>query len=246
MPAKWGSFLLRHLMAGGYDLTSIFPVNPHEEKIHGLKAYPDLASIPKKVDLVIITTPAKLVAGILDQVAACGIRHVVVISSSFSEVGVEGEALERELAEKARTHGLNMVGPNTMGVINTACDMFAVGAPLQLTKGNISYVSQSGNVGAQMLGWTMSQGIGFGKFVGSGNEATLHCEDYLEYFGEDDDTNLILAYIEGLENGRRFMETAGRVCRRKPVIALKSGRTEAGMRAAASHTGALAGSDTIY
>ena len=132
-----------------------------------------------------------------------------------------------------------------MGIVNTAVDMYALGAPLQLRKGNISFVSQSGNVGAQLLGWTMSQGIGFGKFVGTGNEASIHCEDVVGYFGEDPDTDLILAYIEGLENGQLFVERCTRASQRKPVIVLKSGRTEAGSRAASSHTGALAGSDDV-
>lgn len=246
MPAKWGSFLLSHLMGGGYARDRIFPVNPRETEIHGLPAYASLADLPRKVDLVIVTTPAKLVAGILEECAAQDLKHVVVISSDFSEVGPEGAALEREIAEVARKHGLNMVGPNTMGIINTRRDIYAVGAPLQLVRGNIAYVSQSGNVGAQMLGWTMSQGIGFGKFVGSGNEATLHCEDFIRYFGDDSDTDLILAYIEGLDDGRNFVEVVREVAKRKPIIALKSGRTEAGMKAAASHTGALAGSDHIY
>lgn len=245
-PDKWGSFLLGHLMGGGYGHENIFPVNPHEKQIHGLKAYPSLAELPRKVSLVIITTPAKLVAGILEECAAQGLKHVVVISSNFSEVGLEGAELEREIAEVARKHGLMMVGPNTMGVINTRKDMYAVGAPLQLIRGNIAYVSQSGNVGAQMLGWTGSQGVGFGKFAGSGNEATLHCQDFIQYFGEDPDTDLILAYIEGLDDGRDFLRIVREVAKRKPIIALKSGRTEAGMKAAASHTGALAGSDKIY
>ncbi len=246
MPAKWGSFLLSHLIGGGYKRENIFPVNPHEEKIHGLPAYASLADLPRKVDLVIITTPAKLVAGILEECAAQDLKHVVVISSNFSEVGAEGARLELEIAEVARKCGIVMVGPNTMGIINTRNDMYAVGAPLQLVRGNNAFVSQSGNVGAQMLGWTMNQGIGFGKFIGSGNEATLHCEDIIGYLGDDADTDLILAYIEGLVDGRNFLEVVREVSKRKPIIALKSGRTEAGMKAAASHTGALAGSDQIY
>ncbi len=246
MPAKWGSFLLSHLTGGGYKRENIYPINPHEEKIHGLPAYKSLSELPRKVDLVIITTPAKLVAGILEECASLDLKHVVVISSNFSEVGPEGAELEREIGEVAERHGITMVGPNTMGIINTRKDMYAVGAPLQLVHGDNAFVSQSGNVGAQMLGWTMSQGIGFGKFIGSGNEATLHCEDIIGYFGKDPDTDLILAYIEGLEDGRKFIDIVREVAKRKPIIALKSGRTEAGMKAAASHTGALAGSDQIY
>ncbi len=246
VPTKWGSFLLNHLTGGGYPKEKIFPINPHEENIHGLKAYASLSELQQPVDLVVITTPAKVVPSILEECARVDMRNIVVISSNFSEVGAEGAALEKEITNIAQKRDLFMVGPNTMGIINTQVDMYAVGAPLQLHKGKISFVSQSGNVGAQMLGWTMSQGIGFGKFIGTGNEALIHCEDFIEYFGKDPDTELILAYIEGLDNGRRFMEIAGETALKKPIIVLKSGRTEAGSKAAVSHTGALAGSDKIY
>ncbi len=246
VPAKWGSFLLINLMAGGYPRESIYPVNPREERIHGLAAYPSLAALPVAPDLAFITTPAATVPGILEQCSAKGVRHVIVVSSNFSEAGEDGARLERELVEVATRHGLVVVGPNTMGIVNTGQSIFAVGAPLQLHQGAISFVSQSGNVGANMLGWTMNQGIGFGKFVGSGNEALLRAEDYIEYFGEDEETRLILAYLEGVDNGRRFLDIVSRITPRKPVIVLKSGRTEEGGKAAMSHTGSLAGSDHIY
>ncbi len=246
VPSKWGSFLLINLMAGGYPRQSIFPINPKEKEIHGLAAYPSLSSLPLTPDLAFITTPAVTVAGILEECARAGVRHAVVISSSFSEVGEDGALRERELAEVARRHDLTVVGPNTMGIVSTRQRIFAVGAPVQLHPGGISFVSQSGNVGANMLGWTMNQGIGFGKFVGSGNEALLHAEDYIDYFGEDEETGLILAYLEGVDNGRRFLDIVSRISLSKPVIVLKSGRTEEGGRAAMSHTGSLAGSDRIY
>ncbi|MEW6553099.1 MAG: CoA-binding protein [Actinomycetota bacterium] len=245
-PAKWGSFLLINLMAGGYPRERIYPVNPRETTIHGLQAYPSLASLPTVPDLAFITTPATTVAGILEECARVGTDHIIVISSNFSEVGEDGARLEREVKETAIRHGLTVVGPNTMGIVSTRRRIFAVGAPVQLHPGGISFVSQSGNVGANMLGWTMNQGIGFGKFVGSGNEALLHAEDYIDYFGEDDETSLILAYLEGVDNGRDFIEIVSRISLAKPVIVLKSGRTEEGGRAAMSHTGSLAGSDHIY
>ncbi len=242
---KWGSFLLSHLTGGGFPRERVFPVNSREEFIHDIPAYASLEELPRPADLVVVTTPAPAVPGVLEECARCGMTNVIVISSGFSEVGGEGVALEREISRLAAEKGLTMFGPNTMGIVNTAVDMYALGAPLQLRKGNISFVSQSGNVGAQLLGWTMSQGIGFGKFVGTGNEASIHCEDVVGYFGEDPDTDLILAYIEGLENGQLFVERCTRASQRKPVIVLKSGRTEAGSRAASSHTGALAGSDDV-
>jgi acyl-CoA synthetase (NDP forming) len=246
VPAKWGSFLLINLMAGGYPRENIFPINPKEREIHGLQAYPSLSSLPIVPDLAFITTPAATVAGLLEECAMVGTKHIIIISSSFSEIGEEGARLESAVADVARKHGLTIVGPNTMGIVSTRQRIFAVGAPVQLHPGGISFVSQSGNVGANMLGWTMNQGIGFGKFVGSGNEALLHAEDYIDYFGEDEETNLILAYLEGVENGRDFIDIVSRISLKKPVIVLKSGRTEEGGRAAMSHTGSLAGSDHIY
>ncbi len=246
VPSKWGSFLLVNLLAGGYPREKVYPVNPKESAIHGLTAYPDIASLPETPDLAIVTTPAHTVPGILEECSRKGITHVVVISSNFSEVGEEGARLERVLVDTAQRLGLTIVGPNTMGIVNAAHSLFAVGAPLQLRPGHISFVSQSGNVGANMLGWTMNQGIGFGKFVGSGNEALLSAADYIDYFGEDDETRLILAYLEGVDDGRAFMKTVSRTSLKKPVIVLKSGRTEEGSRAAMSHTGSLAGSDSIY
>ena len=246
VPAKWGSFLLINLLAGGYPRENIYPINPKEKEIHGLTAYPSLSDLPIVPDLAFITTPASTVTGILEQCAANGVRHIIVISSGFSEVGEEGVRLEKELADTARKHDLTVVGPNTMGIVSTRQKIFAVGAPVQLHPGNISFISQSGNVGANMLGWTMNQGIGFGKFVGSGNEALVHAEDYIEYFGEDEETELILAYLEGVENGRGFLDIVSRISLKKPVIVLKSGRTEEGGKAAKSHTGSLAGSDHIY
>jgi acyl-CoA synthetase (NDP forming) len=232
-PGKWGSFLLVNLLSGGYPKEDVFPVNLKEKEVHGLPAYPGLSSLPQKPDLVVITTPAKTVGAILEECSQQDIKHVVVISSNFSEVSEEGAQLEEEIAAIARKHDLTMVG-------------YAVGAPLQLHPGKISFVSQSGNVGANMLGWTMNQGIGFGKFVGSGNEAVLHAEDYIEYFGNDKETDLILAYLEGVDNGRKFIQVASSTCLKKPVIVLKSARTDEGGRAAMSHTGSMAGADTIY
>ncbi len=246
VPSKWGSFLLVNLMAGGYPRDRIFPVNPREKEIHGLTAYPSVEALPEAPDLAIITTPAHTVCGVLEDCARRGITHAVVISSNFSEVGEEGARLERELVEVARRHALTVVGPNTMGVVNAAHRFYAVGAPVMLRPGNISFVSQSGNVGANLLGWTMNQGIGFGKFVGSGNEALLSASHYIDYFGEDSDTYLILAYLEGVDDGRSLMEVLSRTTQRKPVIIIKSGRTEEGSKAAMSHTGSLAGSDDIY
>jgi acyl-CoA synthetase (NDP forming) len=246
VPSKWGSFLLINLLAGGYPKENIYPVNPREKEIHGLPAYPSLSGLPVVPDLVIITTPAATVGDILEECANRDVKHIIVISSNFSEVGEEGARLERELAEIGRKRDLTIVGPNTMGIVSTRQKIFAVGAPVQLHPGNISFVSQSGNVGANMLGWTMNQGIGFGKFVGSGNEALLHTEDYIEYFGQDVETGLILAYLEGVDDGRAFIDVVSRISLNKPVIVLKSGRTEEGGKAAMSHTGSLAGSDHIY
>ncbi len=169
-----------------------------------------------------------------------------MITSGFSETGEEGKRLEDEMIACCRANGISVVGPNTMGIVNTAVSLYATGSQVRAPRGGISIIAQSGNVGNQIMEWAEQQNIGIGKFVGSGNEGVLGCEDYIEYFGADPDTTVVLMYIEGVDDGRRFMETARNTSMKKPVIALKAGRTEIGSRAAASHTGAMAGSFRTY
>ena len=242
---KWGSYIFTNLLAAGFK-GEVYPVTVSKDEIYGRRAYKSLTDIPGEVDLVFNTTPAKQAMEVLRSCVAKGVKNVIMITSGFSETGAEGRRLEDEMVAFVREHGINMVGPNTMGIVNTAVSLFATGSLVKPMRGGISIVAQSGNVGNQVMEWAEQQDIGIGKFVGSGNEAVLMCEDYLDYLCDDVDTSVVLMYIEGIDNGRKFMEIARRTTMKKPVIALKAGRTDIGAKAAASHTGAMAGTHATY
>ena len=242
---KWGSYLFTNIIDGGYS-GNLYPVSKSRETIYGRRAYPTLGEIEGEIDLVIVTTPASTVMDILAQCSSKGVRNMILITSGFSETGAEGVELEKRVSGFARENGIRIVGPNTMGIVNTQNSLFANGTHVRPGRGGISIIAQSGNVGNQMMEWAEQENIGLSKFVGSGNECVLKCEDYLEYFAEDEDTSVIVMYIEGVDDGRRFFEVAKKAAKKKPVIALKAGRTGTGGRAAASHTGALAGSYRIF
>jgi acyl-CoA synthetase (NDP forming) len=242
---KWGSFIFTNVVDGGFA-GPVYPVTTSSAAVYGRRAYKALTEIEGDVDLVFITTPAVTVLGVLRECVAKGIKNVVMITSGFSETGEEGKRLEAEMVGYAKEHGINIVGPNTMGIVNTAHRMYATGTHVRPVKGGISIVAQSGNVGNQIMEWAEQQNVGIGKFIGSGNEGVLRCEDYLDYLNGDPDTSVILMYIEGIDDGRRFMEVAKNTTMKKPVIVLKAGRTDTGSKAAASHTGAMAGSYKTY
>ena len=241
--AKWGTIILHNIIAQGYR-GKIYPVNPNLDSIFGLNAYPSVESIPDGVDLGIVVVPASKVPGVLEGFEG-KVRAALVISSGFGETE-EGRALEEEITRIARKAGIPLVGPNTMGILSPEISFSALMPRIEPKRGTISFISQSGNLGTQIVSMGIEMGVGFSKFVGSGNEAVLTCEDYLEYFGRDPSTKVILVYIEGLRNGRRFFELAKRIGREKPIIVYKAGTTEAGSRAAKSHTGAMSGSNDIY
>ncbi|UCF92148.1 MAG: CoA-binding protein [Desulfobacterales bacterium] len=242
---KWGHIILLNILKGNYQGT-VYPVNPREEAILGYKCYPTVRAIPDKVDLALIVTPAQVVPSLMDECGAKGIPFVVVITSDFSETGSEGAELEREVVARARKHGIRVVGPNSMGIFCSTSNLHAQMPPLMPLQGSVSMLSQSGNLGVQILGWGEQQGVGFEKFVSSGNEGDLNCVDFLRYFGQDEDTRVILAYLEGIDPGTPLVEEAQAISRKKPIIVFKGGRTAAGGRAAASHSGALAGADRIF
>lgn len=243
-PAKWGFIIPLNILKGQFK-GELYPVNPRLESFLGIPCYPSVGAIPGSVDLAIITTPAKTVPSLIDECGAKGIRFVIVVSSNFSETGPEGAELERELVERAGRYGITIVGPNTMGIYSAASRLNALMPPVVPLEGRLSMFSQSGNVGVQMLYWGNNKGLGFNKFVSSGNEADLTCEDYLAYFGDDEATEVILGYMEGIDPGSDLIRVARRVCRKKPVLIFKGGRTATGGKAAASHSGAMAGSSRV-
>jgi len=242
---KWGQMILSNIVAGRFP-GKIFPVNPREEVIFGLPAFRRIQDIPEPVDLAIICIPAETVAGILEGCAEKGVQAVVVITSGFGETGEAGKDMERAMAALCRSKGMLLVGPNTMGILCPHARLFATGTHTRPRKGKVAFVSQSGNLGNQLIHWAEQQGVGVSLFVGSGNEAMVTCPDYLEYLEQDPDTRIIILYIENIGQGRRFFEVARRVNRVKPVILLKGGRTEAGSLASASHTGAMGGNMTLF
>lgn len=242
-PFKWGFIILTNILSGGYK-GKIYPINPKEKEIQGLKVYPNLESIPDDIDLAMIVIPAENVPSALIECANKKVKSVIVVSGGFSEAEVYN--LENEIANIANDTNINLVGPNTMGIFSGDLSLCALMPPVRPKKGVISFVAQSGNLGTQLLGQGQFEGIGFNKFVCSGNEAHLHCEDYIEYFGKDEDTKVILAYIEGIRDGRKFLNVCKKVSLKKPIIVFKAGKTKAGARAAKSHSAALAGEERIY
>ena len=244
-PKKVGHAVLNNLLRFGFP-GALYPVNPTCTEILGQKTFPTVAVLPQAVDLAVIVIPARLVPGALKECADAGIGAAVVISAGFKEAGAAGTMLEQELTAIARARGIRVLGPNCLGLINTANSMNATFAGDMLPRGNIGFFSQSGAMGIAIMDWAIGNNIGFSTFVSLGNKADLSETELIEHLAEDPATGIILGYIEDVVDGRRFLEVAKRATRKKPVILLKSGGTEAGARAASSHTGALAGSDIAF
>ncbi len=232
--------LLRH----GYQGV-IHPVNPSARAIHGVRAWPDVSSIPEPIDLAVIVVPKDHVGSVVDDCGRAGVKALVVISAGFKEVGGAGVQREHALVEQVRKYGMRLVGPNCMGLLNTEADisMNATFAPTMPPPGHMSFLSQSGALGVTILDYAAEYGIGIHHFVSVGNKPDVSGNDLLEYWEDDPHTRVILMYLENFGNPRRFTRIARRVTRKKPVVVVKSGRTGAGARAASSHTGALAGTD---
>jgi acetyl coenzyme A synthetase (ADP forming)-like protein len=238
-------FALLHNLVLGEFRGAIYPINPHAQSIHSLKAYPTVAAVPDPIDLAVVMVPRDLVLPVVGECIEAGVGGLVVISAGFRETGPEGARLEQELKQVVRRAGLRMIGPNCMGVINSdpEISMNATFAPTPAQRGSVGFVSQSGALGVAILNAAADLGIGFTQFVSMGNKADVTGNDLLEYWEEDDATGVICMYLESFGNPRHFTEIAKRVGRRKPILMVKSGRTEEGARAASSHTGAIAGAD---
>lgn len=212
----------------------------------GLKVYRSVGDIPETPDLAVIVVPPPKVPALIKECVTKGIKAGVVITAGFAEVSADGENLQREIAEIASSGGMRFVGPNSNGIMNPAYKLYSQMPPLFPPSGPISIVSQSGNVVGTIARLAIANGFGCAKCISSGNEASLHVEDYLEYLAEDPQTKVILSYIEGFKDGVRFFETAKKVSKRKPIVMLKVGETAAGAKAAKSHTASLAGSDAVF
>jgi len=242
---KWGHMLFSLTASGGFK-GDIFLVNPRGGSIAGRPVYRSVEEIPADVDLAVVTVPAKHVLPLIPQFEKKQIRNMLLITSGFAETGPEGKALEIQLVEAARKAGIVIIGPNTMGICNPHIHLYCTGSHVRPLPGTTAVVSQSGNMGTQLLAFAEQQGIGIRGFCGSGNEAMVTVEDFLDAFEEDALTKTVMLYIESVKNGKRFMDASRRVGRKKPIVLLKGGRSRAGNRAAATHTGAMAHDHRIF
>lgn len=224
----------------------IFPVNPKANELEGLKCYDSVIEIEENIDLAVIAVPAKVVPSVLQDCDNAGINNVIVVSGGFKEVGEEGKELEEKIASFAKDKGINMIGPNVIGVISTGSDLNATFAQEMALPGNISFMSQSGAFCTAVLDWANEAGLGFNHFVSLGNKAVLDEVDLIREWDMDKSTDVILGYLEGIDRGTEFIQTAREVTQTTPIVVVKSGKTESGASAAASHTGTLAGSDRAY
>ena len=243
---KWGFTFTLHLLRGGYR-GAIYPINPAGGEMMGQKVYRTLREIPGPVDLVFILLPPEKVAGAITECGALGIHACVVITAGFAELGEQGAALEADIAQAARRSNVAMIGPNCAGIISTQpTHLYCMMQPDFPPSGHIAVVSQSGNIAGSMQFMLWKQDIGVSRCVSVGNQALITTEDILEYLIDDDLSRVVVAYIEGVNDGERFMDVAARLTRKKPLIVIKGGKSERGVGAARSHTGAIAGSDTVF
>lgn len=247
-PSKLGHVILNNIVSGGYlrDGRQVYPINPKADSVMDLPAYASVLEVPSQIDLAVIVIPYPFVPEVLKECGQKGVPAAIVISAGFREAGLEGAQRERELMQVAEEYGIRLIGPNCFGVIDTFTPLntsFGAGMP---PSGPIAFMSQSGALGAAILDWAMAGRLGFSKFVSLGNKADVSEADLLQAWADDDSSRVLLAYIEGLPDGQHFIEIARRVSKHKPVVAIKSGITQAGARAVSSHTGSLAGSEQAY
>ncbi len=244
--SKWGFNFTLHLVHGGYK-GKCYPINPGGGELLGMKVYPGILDVPGEVDLAFILIPPEAAVEAVRECGKKGVPACVVVTAGFGELGERGEFLERSLCEAAVETGMAVVGPNCAGITSTEpMSLYCTMQPNFPPPGHIAIFSQSGNIGGSIQRVCEKHDIGVSRFVSTGNESVLGSADYLDYFAEDEQTKVVVGYIEGVADGRRFFEAAGRLTRRKPLILIKAGRTAVGARAAKSHTGALAGSDGVF
>ena len=242
---KIGHAVVKNILESGYE-GDVYPVNPNASEILGLQTYASVVDIPGAVDLAVIVIPEELVLDVMEECGQKGVEGAIVVTAGFGEMGREGARRQRRLIEIARQHRVRVLGPNCLGVIDTVCPLNASFAAHMPEGGRLGFMSQSGALCVAVLDLAVAEGIGFSRFVSLGNKADVDEAALLRQWEEDEQTGAALAYIEGLTDGRAFLRAARRVAARKPVVALKSGATEAGAQAVSSHTGSLAGSVRAY
>jgi len=224
---------------------TVFPINPKRSNVLGIKAYPKIADVPEQVDLAVIITPAPSVPAVIGECVGAGVKAAIVISAGFKESGAAGEALERQVLEQARQGQMRIIGPNCLGVMSPLTGLNATFASAMARPGNVGFISQSGALCTAILDWSFSEHVGFSAFVSVGSMLDVGWGDLIYYLGDNPRTKSIVIYMESIGNARSFLSAAREVALTKPIIVIKAGRTEAAAKAAASHTGALAGSDEV-
>jgi len=242
---KLGHAVLKNLIQYGYE-GRIYPINPKAKEILDHQAYPSVLAVTDEIDLAIIVIPDRFVAQVLEECGQKGVEGVIVITAGFREIGGEGIKKEKALVDIVQRYNMRMLGPNCLGIIDTICPLnasFARGMPRQ---GDIAMMSQSGALLLAILDWALGEEVGFSRFVSLGNKADIDETDLLQLWDEDPYSKVIVAYLEGITDGPRFMEIAQQVTRETPIIAIKAGTSDAGARAVSSHTGTLAGSERAY
>lgn len=244
-PTKLGSLILRNIRRSGFP-GPVYPINPRARQIQGLPAYPRVTAVPGPVDLAVVVVPRDAVLPVIEDCAARGTLAAIIITAGFRESGPVGAAAEEALVQVARAAGMRILGPNCLGVIDTLTPLNASFAARMPMPNGIALVSQSGALGTAILDWSAARQLGFSKFVSLGNEADITESDLLDLWETDESVRVAAAYLEAIPDGGHFRTAACRFNRRRPLVVLKAGRTEAGARAATSHTGALAGSDAAY
>ncbi len=245
-PEKLGHVVLRQLLENFKG--KVYPVNPKADEILGLKCYPSVATLPEAVDLAVVAVPAPITPQVVRDCGERRVKAAIVISGGFSEVG--NVELEERLKEAAKKHGVRVIGPNCMGIYRPKSGLDTLFTPSDRLprppEGDVAILTQSGSFGGAILTWLAMEGKGISLFVSYGNRVDVDEADLIEYLAKDPETRVIAIYVEGLSNGRRFMEAAKRVSTHKPIVVFKAGRSQKGARAVQSHTGSLAGSDSAY
>jgi acetyltransferase len=239
-----GRTLLANLLANPFGGT-VFPVNPSHDAVLGVKAYPNISAVPDHVDLAVVATPAATVPEVIRQCAEAGVCAAIIISAGFREAGSAGEALEQRVVEEARRGRMRIVGPNCLGVMNPHTGLNATFAGAMALPGNVGFLSQSGAMCTAVLDWSLRENVGFSTFVSVGSMLNVGWGDWIYHLGDDPHTHSIVLYMESIGDARTFLSAAREVAYTKPIIVLKAGRTAAAAQAAASHTGALTGSDKV-
>jgi acetyl coenzyme A synthetase (ADP forming)-like protein len=244
-PGKVGYAIVKNLLDANFS-GDIYPVNLKEKEIMGLKAYKSILKIKKKVELAIIVVPAKFVPSVMNELVKKKTKNAVVITAGFGETGEEGKKLQKDIQEIVKKNKMNVVGPNTLGIINAENGLNASFSATFPREGQVALVSQSGALCTAILDWARQEKIGFSKFISTGNKAFMEEDDYFDYLADDPKTKAVLVYMESVSNHAEFMEAAHKLSKKKPVVLIKSGRSAEGKKAASSHTGALSVDDNIF